>query len=104
METLLKQQNISFVDVVYLKNFGLSSVNILDYFALSPFYDPMSNNEAIRTQGVNISHLVNMVGLEFASEKSSYEPSFFIIKKQIRLSPKTAEILAVYYVSIFLML
>jgi hypothetical protein len=40
-----------YIDVMWLKTFGLSRHTILEYFYTSPFYDSKSNNQIIRTQG-----------------------------------------------------
>lgn len=39
-------------DDAWLGTFPLNEVSALDYFALSPFYDPASNNEELRRQGL----------------------------------------------------
>jgi len=93
-------ENIQFIDSLWLRAYGLNRENVLDYFALSPFYDPKSNNEALRTQGAGPEHLQNMIGLEFVLEAScNHEPVLFVVKKQMRSSPRVAEVLDVYYVS-----
>ena len=94
-------QNLLFIDTIFLQNFGLSRENVLDYFALSPFWDPMSNNQAIRTQGASLMNLLNMKGLEFVVEPNLNEPKIFIIKKQKRLSYHNVEVIDIYYVSKF---
>ena len=94
-------ENIMFIDILWLRTFGLTKENVLDYFALSPFYDPTSNNQSIRTQGVDKSHLLNMEGIEFALEETSYEPTLFIVKKLFRTSPRSSKVLEIYYVRIY---
>ena len=42
--------NTSFKDVIWLQKFPLIKETILDYFALSPFYDRSCNNEVLRMQ------------------------------------------------------
>ncbi len=93
------QQNLLFIDTIFLQNFGLSRDNVLDYFALSPFWDSLSNNQAIRTQGASLQNLLNMQGLEFAIEPNKNEPKLFIIKKQKRSSHHNVELIEIYYVS-----
>jgi len=95
---MVDSNNLLFVDTVFLRNFGLSHNNVLDYFALSPFYDMKSNNQAIRTQGASLENLVNMQGLEFIVDNSTKETNLFIIKKQMRSSPREAQLLDIYYV------
>lgn len=97
------KRNISFMDPMCLqdlqaRNIPLSRENILEYFSMSPFYDSQSNNEAIRAQGVSAIHLKGMKGLEFEVEPTQDEPKLFVIKKQKRSSPTSADILEVYYV------
>lgn len=101
METLNIEQerrNLSFIDVTFLEAFGkLNRNNILDYFYLSPFYDPLTNNQIIRTQGVSPDHLVQMTGLEFGLHSNPFEPELFVIEKRIRRSPFNVEVVEVYY-------
>lgn len=55
----------SFIDPVWLQQWGLGPENALDYFALSPFYDKACNNEQCRMQGVDLREgLLNLTGLE----------------------------------------
>mmetsp|Transcript_26142 Transcript_26142/g.26371 ORF Transcript_26142/g.26371 Transcript_26142/m.26371 type:complete len:188 (+) Transcript_26142:334-897(+) len=93
-----ENNNLLFVDTIFLRTFGLSQHNVLDYFSLSPFYDSSSNNQAIRTQGANIDNLINMIGLEFVLDSNTKEKNLFVIKKQLRSSPRAAELLDIYYV------
>lgn len=56
---------ISFIDPIWLQQWGLGPENVLDYFALSPFYDKACNNEQCRMQGINPREgLKNLTGLE----------------------------------------
>lgn len=98
MNSITSKRDLSFMDPAWLQTFGLSRENVLDYFYLSPFYDTNSNNQIIRAQRVEPSHLLNMKGLEFIVEPNSNEPVLFIIKKQNRKSIQHAEILEVFYV------
>ncbi|CAM9139609.1 unnamed protein product [Scytosiphon promiscuus] len=105
----------SFIDPVWLQQWGLGPENVLDYFALSPFYNKACNNEQCRMQGVDPREgLLNLTGLEFMLEKLPQEMSFlqpgqsapagpqprrlFVIKKQVRKSPTSVEVQAIYYV------
>ena len=56
---------ISFRDDYWLERFPLNSVTVLDYFALSKFYDKTCNNEYIKMQRQDISMLKQMVGIEY---------------------------------------
>ncbi|CAN0293881.1 unnamed protein product [Pylaiella littoralis] len=105
----------SFIDPVWLQQWGLGPENALDYFALSPFYDKACNNEQCRMQGVDPKEgLLNLTGLEFMLEDLPPEMSFlqpgqpapvgpqprrlFVIKKQVRKSRTSVEVQAIYYV------
>lgn len=58
-------ETVSFIDPVWLQQWGLGPENALDYFALSPFYDKSCNNEQCRMQGVDPREgLKNLTGLE----------------------------------------
>lgn len=58
-------ETISFIDPVWLQQWGLGPENALDYFALSPFYDKTCNNEQCRMQGVDPREGVKkLTGLE----------------------------------------
>ena len=88
-----------YLDILWLKTFGLFSVNVLDYFYTSPFFDQSSNNQLIRTQGVAPEHLISMVGIEYVlDEHNISEPNLYVIKKQLRESPRKAELLEIYYI------
>ena len=88
-----------YIDIFWLKTFGVFRVNVLDYFYESPFFDPTSNNQLIRTQGVAPEHMISMTGMEYVlDELNMCEPHLYVIKKQRRESPRKAELLEVYYV------
>jgi mediator of RNA polymerase II transcription subunit 6 len=44
-------------DDLFMQSYGLSHASILDYFALSPFYDRACNNEAARQRGLRLEQL-----------------------------------------------
>ena len=88
-----------YLDILWLKTFGLFSGNVLDYFYTSPFFDQSSNNQLIRTQGVKPEHLINEVGIEYVlDEHNMSEPHLYVIKKQLRESPRKAELQEIYYI------
>ena len=88
----------TFMDILWLKTFGLRSDNALEYFYTSPFFDSTSNNQTIRTQGVSLMHLIEMQGLEYALDTELLgDPSLFVIKKQLRKDRNSATLLDVYY-------
>lgn len=90
--------NTQYIDITWLTTFGLSTVNVLDYFYSSPFYESTSNNEIIRTQGVSPEHLQSMVGIEYAVDyQSSKEPHLYVIRKQNRRSRSSTETIEIYY-------
>jgi hypothetical protein len=101
--------NRSFLDPIFLQQFALTRENALEYFSRSPFYDPLSNNETLRMQGTNMSHLRSMTGLEFALDDpavraggsggdSDSDGRLFLVKKQTRSSPSSVHVLAMYYI------
>ena len=90
--------NTQYMDMIWLKFYGLSRVNVLDYFYSSPFFDLTSNNQLIRTQGVRPEHLITMVGLEYVLDEINIsEPNLFVIKMQYRKSPREVSPRDVYY-------
>ena len=90
--------NKQFIDLKWLAVFGLTKENVLEYFYNSDFYDPHSNNEIIRSQGVSLTHLTSMVGFEYTLDQEYIkEPHLFVINKTFRKSPKDAELCEVYY-------
>ncbi|KAG0030824.1 Mediator of RNA polymerase II transcription subunit 6 [Podila clonocystis] len=72
---------------------GLNPENVLDYFALSPFWDPECNNAVLRMQtqfnnlGEMKQRLSEMIGVEFALVLDRY-PHLFVIQKQRRKNPQ----------------
>jgi hypothetical protein len=73
--------------------YGLTRENILAYFYTSDFYDPSSNNEIIRKQGVTLDKLSSMVGFEYSLDQEyTKEPHLFVINKMYRKSPREAEL------------
>ncbi|KAG0078557.1 Mediator of RNA polymerase II transcription subunit 6 [Podila epicladia] len=82
---------------------GLNPENVLDYFALSPFWDPECNNAVLRMQtqfnnlGEMKQRLSEMTGVEFALVLDRY-PHLFVIQKQRRQSPQQVKPMAIYYV------
>ena len=95
--------NTQYIDITWLSTFGLTLHNVMEYFYTSPFYDPTSNNETFRIQGITsnvmVTHLTNgkTTGIEFALDAvNSKEPHLFVIKKQNR-NRNSVDVLEVYY-------
>jgi mediator of RNA polymerase II transcription subunit 6 len=95
--------NTQYLDITWLTTFGLGPNNVLEYFYTSPFYDPTSNNEMFRIQGIPsytmIAALTNgkTVGLEYEVDNAlSKDPHLFVIKKQNR-NKNIVEVLEVFY-------
>ena len=93
---------VSYIDIQYLATYGLFKANALEYFYTSPFFDPNSNNERVRKQGLHPSKhleiLETMTGTEYVlDEHNTCEPNLFVFRKQNRLSPKRSELVDVYY-------
>lgn len=87
-----------YVDMIWLKFYGLSRVNVLDYFYSSPFFNTSSNNQLIRTQGVRPEHLISMVGIEYVlDEVNIFEPNLFVIRMQYRKSPRETSPKDIFY-------
>lgn len=92
----------------WVQAFGLRNDNVMDYFALSPFYDRSTNNEVLKMQS-NFNEqlqsrradfkqeLQKMKGMEY-EVLTSTEPDLWVICKQERHSPELASVVAVYYV------
>ncbi|PVV02493.1 hypothetical protein BB560_003051 [Smittium megazygosporum] len=82
---------------------GLNSQNVMEYFSLSPFWDPNSNNAVLKMQTQfnalqnERMDLVHMVGIEFALvyEKA---PEYFVIAKRRRYNPSRCINLSFYYI------
>lgn len=95
----MDRKHWSFVDERWLNTFGLGPLNVMQYFAMSPFYDPRSNNHALMTQNLDMSALTRMQGLEFMlDERPEYGTDVFVIKKQQRSSPDSVRVLEVYFI------
>ncbi|ORX68045.1 MED6-domain-containing protein, partial [Linderina pennispora] len=84
-------------------NGGLRPDNVLEYFGLSPFWDPSSNNAILRMQ-TQFNELQNasldlrqMTGIEFAVTYHE-APALFIITKQRRSNPTKVTPVSIYYV------
>ncbi|KAK9828463.1 hypothetical protein WJX72_000141 [[Myrmecia] bisecta] len=78
-----------------------TSAAALEYFSLSPFYDVQSNNELARRQGQDPSNPVVLQALPPGPEfviQDAQAPHLFIIRKQLRSSPKTVSSQALYYI------
>eukprot|EP01104_Vermistella_antarctica_P015673 TRINITY_DN5199_c0_g2_i1.p1 TRINITY_DN5199_c0_g2~~TRINITY_DN5199_c0_g2_i1.p1 ORF type:complete len:205 (-),score=26.08 TRINITY_DN5199_c0_g2_i1:80-694(-) len=86
---------ISFKDPQWLQAFPLNNLSVLDYFALSSFYDRTCNNEQLKMQRLSLDNLRDMRGIEYVL-KAEQDP--FVILKQERSSPTEVTILAVYYI------
>lgn len=93
-----KQEETQFIDILWLKTFGLHKGNVLDYFYTSPFFDVTSNNQQIRIQNLGVEFLIGMVGIEYVvDENNTFEPALFVIKKQKRLHATSVVLLDIFY-------
>ncbi|KAI8920550.1 MED6 mediator sub complex component-domain-containing protein [Entophlyctis helioformis] len=95
---------VSFKDTAFLQAYGLNEFNVLDYFALSQFYDNSCLNEQLKMQArfnELQAHQLDrrqMRGLEFDLWYYTHIPSLYVIRKQTRHSPTKTELIAVYYI------
>jgi hypothetical protein len=97
-ELIEDQLGVSFRDAAYLQRNVLSLHNVLDYFALSEFYDRTCNNALCVMQRVDLSQMVNMTGVEYVVFHAHEPSSLFVVRKQRRSSPELAEHLLTYYI------
>ena len=93
--------NRAYQDINWLTTFPLiDSPRVLHYFSTSPFYDADSSNQILLNQGreQRFEFLKDMKGKEFiVNEAKSKPPRLFIIQKQYRHTPMSADILQLYY-------
>ncbi|PVU96164.1 hypothetical protein BB559_002481 [Furculomyces boomerangus] len=82
---------------------GLSHFNVMEYFSLSPFWDPTSNNAVLSMQtkfnalqNENID-LTQMIGTEFAIVHEN-APDYFVIAKRKRSNPTKTTNISFYYI------
>ncbi len=77
---------------------------MLEYFALSKFYDRRSCNEELRMQGVKdirLEHVEGLRGVQYLAEEvpgHSPEEPIFVVQKLLRSAKEQTQILDVYYV------
>lgn len=108
----------------WLHAYPLNRATVVDYFKHSPFYSLQANNERINAAAASSASsasvsLRHMEGLEYVldapyvdvmsdaaatngatatNHTAAASASYFVIRKQWRLTPSTAHLLAVYYV------
>lgn len=83
----------------------LTAQNVLDYFAISMFYDKQSTNQVLRMQteftGMPVENeaeeLRRFTGIEFAVVHEQ-APNFFVIQKRERLSPDEVRPISMYFI------
>lgn len=89
---------LSWRDDMWLAAFGLHHGNVLDYFALSPFYDRKCNNERGMMAGKPRSQPPAMgEGVEYLLADSQ-PPHLFILRKMYRHALGAITTLAFYYI------
>lgn len=90
--------NCQYIDPIWIHRFPLTIDTVLDYFYTSPFYDSDCNNHVLRTQGVSIDNLRDMIGTQYDVDRVlSAPPTLFVIKKQHRSTPSTVQNMEVFY-------
>ncbi|KAF0709470.1 Aste57867_5909 [Aphanomyces stellatus] len=93
--------NASYRDNVWLGQFELNHQTVLYYFAGSPWYDKSCNNEILKMQRRPLEHLVSMTGIEYElqpNDAKQLPQNLFVIHKKNRTGPRTAAVMAIYYV------
>ena len=113
-------EHVQWRDDSWLASFPLNEFTALDYFALSPFYDPASNNEALRRQGLGAGYqrcITQQSTPLHAPELSpccspcrdfpsgthfrlhdSQPPHLFVVRKLHKAASQPEASLAVYYI------
>ncbi|KAK0594987.1 hypothetical protein LWI29_002383 [Acer saccharum] len=84
---------------LWLNSYPLDRNMVFDYFALSPFYDWICNNEQLRMGSIHpldISQLSKMSGIEYMLSEVM-ESCLLVIRKQKRDSPKKVTPMLSYY-------
>lgn len=96
-ETSEDLTTVMFRDDGFLSRCGLNEGNVMEYFAMSQFYDPRCNNHTIRMQHLPDSVLENMAGIQYSV--STATPDLYIVTKANRtLNPPSLEPICSYYV------
>jgi hypothetical protein len=89
------QLSLTFIDTAWLRAFGLAPHNVMDYFAVSPFYDNTCNNQYLLMQRLPMDRLATMTGIQYVllhpasllTSTGELPPNhLFIIQKQLRES------------------
>jgi len=88
---------VCFRDNRWLELFPLNKETVLDYFALSGFYDRQCNNEIVKMQRLDMDKMKQLKGTEFVLF-SHQEPVLYVIRKQRRETPTLAIPQSTYYV------
>ncbi|ETV99499.1 hypothetical protein, variant [Aphanomyces invadans] len=93
--------NASYRDNIWLSQFPLDHQSVLYYFAGSPWYDKNCNNEILKMQRRPLEHLQGMTGIEYElqpNDAKQVPQILYVIHKKNRTGPRTAHVMAVYYV------
>ncbi|KAK1860039.1 hypothetical protein I4F81_002631 [Pyropia yezoensis] len=91
-------------DKTWLSYLSLNATTALDYFSLSPFYDPTCNNELVKMQRLDPATILpTMTGVEYAVEPvpADREPArIYIVHKVYRSGPGAGDVtpLATFYI------
>ncbi|KAK2079911.1 hypothetical protein QBZ16_002306 [Prototheca wickerhamii] len=97
MEVGADLAHTSWRDDLWVQAFGLSPLNVLDYFALSPFYDRTCLNEQAKLKGLTPKQLAILApGIEYAL-RDAQPPHLFVISRQHRPSPAAPETLQAFF-------
>lgn len=91
----------------WITTYSISRSTILDYFALSPFYQKSCLNEVWKIQGIDVANLytnpiyANIIkesrGIEYVVRPNNSEPQLFIIERRLRNTNNSIATLSIYY-------
>eukprot|EP01023_Acetabularia_acetabulum_P034705 TRINITY_DN3260_c0_g1_i1.p2 TRINITY_DN3260_c0_g1~~TRINITY_DN3260_c0_g1_i1.p2 ORF type:complete len:241 (+),score=45.76 TRINITY_DN3260_c0_g1_i1:338-1060(+) len=92
------QTHLSWSDPQWMAFYPLDATTVLDYFALSTFYDRTCNNEIAKQRRLPPTDLWKLPpGIEYVLQ-TAQPPHLFIIRKQLRQGPEVTQPQALYYV------
>lgn len=88
----------SFKDTLFLESFGLSPLNVLDYFSKSQFYDSSCINEQLKMQQRFNTLDVRDDGLLGSSYELWYHSENLYVIKKLEKSLNSVKLTGIYYI------